>query len=99
MHPAPLSPSSAAQAPRSWGALVARLALRGAANPRLAADLLRTGWAFRRRGWWKQPPFLPMPDRTYLRWRMETAYADPDAIPPVEDVIRFARWRRTTVGV
>jgi hypothetical protein len=75
------------------------LAFRGAANPRLAADLLRTAWAFRRRGWRTTPPFLPIPDRTYLRWRMETAYADPDAIPPVEDVIRFARWRRTTIGV
>jgi len=99
MHPAPLPPSPPRQAPRSWGALVARLAVHGAANPRLAADLLRTAWAFRRRGWWKKPPFLPIPDRTYLRWRMETAYADPDAIPPVEDVIRFARWRRTTIGV
>ncbi|HSM17980.1 MAG TPA: hypothetical protein VK845_13420 [Gemmatimonadales bacterium] len=99
MHSAPLPPSPDAQAPRSWGALVARLAIRGAANPRLATDLLRTAWAFRRRGWWKTPPFLPIPDRTYLRWRMETAYADPDAIPPVEDVIRFARWRRTTIGV
>ena len=35
-----------------------------------------------------------MPDRTYLRWRMLTAYGDPDAVPPIEDVIRFARWRR-----
>ena len=44
-------------------------------------------------------PYLPLPDRTYLRWRMYTAYADEDAVPPVEDVVRFARWRRQTMGL
>lgn len=78
----------------SWPALVLRLALRGTLSPRLGLDLLRTGWAFRRHRWWCVAPFLPVPDRTYLRWRMETAYGDPDAIPPLEDVANFARWRR-----
>ncbi len=82
-----------------WIGLTTRLTLRALVNPRLAVDLLKTAWAFRRRGWLSQPPFIPLPDRTYLRWRMYTAYADPDAIPPAEDVIRFARWRRTTIGV
>lgn len=81
----------------SWGALTARLAVRALVNPRLAVDLLRTAWAFRRRRWWGLPPFLPLPDRSYLRWRMYTAYADEDAVPPIEDVIRFARWRRETM--
>jgi hypothetical protein len=84
---------------RSWLSLTGRLALRGVLNPRLAVDLLRTAWAFRRRRWWSQPPFLPLPDRTYLRWRMYTVYADENAVPPVDDVIRFARWRRETMGV
>jgi hypothetical protein len=66
-------------------------------SPRTAVDLLRTAWAFRRRDWWRQSPFLPLPDRTYLRWRMYTAYGMEDAVPPVEDVIRFARWRRETL--
>jgi hypothetical protein len=30
---------------------------------------------------------------------MYTAYADEGAVPPVEDVIRFARWRRETMGL
>lgn len=81
----------------SWSALTGKLAVRALVNPRLAVDLLRTAWAFRRRGWWRQPPFLPIPDRTYLRWRMYTAYASEDAVPPVEDVVRFARWRRETM--
>jgi hypothetical protein len=83
----------------SWGSLTGRLLLRGLLNPRLGIDLLRTAWAFRRRRWWAQPPFLPVPDRTYLRWRMHTAYADEDAVPPLDDVIRFARWRRETMGL
>ncbi len=83
----------------SWGSLTGRLVLRGLMNPRLGIDLLRTAWAFRSIRWWAQPPFLPVPDRTYLRWRMYTAYADEDAVPPLDDVIRFARWRRETMGL
>ncbi len=83
----------------TWTSLVLRLAGRAVVNPRLALDLLRTAWAFRRRTWWRQPPFLPLPDTTYLRWRMYTAYADENAVPPADDVVRFARWRRETMGL
>lgn len=79
---------------QSWAGLILALALRALVNPRLAIDLLRTGWAFRRREWWRKAPFVPIPDRAYLRWRMYTAYGDENAVPPVEDVVRFARWRR-----
>jgi hypothetical protein len=30
---------------------------------------------------------------------MYTAYADETAVPPVDDVVRFARWRRETMGL
>lgn len=79
---------------RAWGRLVLRLAARAALRPRLALALLATAWAFRRRGWARTPPFLPVPSREYLRWRMYTAYGDENAVPPAEDVIRFAQWRR-----
>jgi len=88
---------SASSRGRGWLRLTLGLGVRAALRPRLALDLLRTVWAFRRRRWWARPPFLPVPDREYLRWRMLTAYADPDAVPPVEDVIGFARWRRETM--
>jgi hypothetical protein len=78
----------------SWGSLTFRLAGQALLSPRLAVDLIRTAWAFRRRGWYARPPFLPLPDPTYLRWRMYTAYGDEAAVPPREDVVRFARWRR-----
>src|SRR5439155_553426 len=43
--------------------------------------------------------FLPLPPREYTHWRMLTAYDDEHAVPPVEDVINFARWRRETMHV
>jgi hypothetical protein len=85
--------------PASWSVLTLRLLGRGLLNPRLGFDLLKALWAFRRRRWWAKPPFLPVPDRRYLRWRMYTAYADEQAVPSVEDVVRFARWRRETMGL
>jgi hypothetical protein len=78
----------------SWTALTFRLLGRALVRPRLASDLIRTAWAFRRRRWWGRRPFLPLPDAAYLRWRMYTAYGEEAAVPPVEDVARFARWRR-----
>ncbi|HJU90809.1 MAG TPA: hypothetical protein VJ672_15575 [Gemmatimonadaceae bacterium] len=76
----------------SWARLTTALALRALANPALAVDLLRVAWRFRSRDWWRRPPFLPLPAREYVRWRMHTAYGDHDAVPPVDDVIRYARW-------
>lgn len=70
------------------------LAARAAVRPRLAFDLLSAAWSFRRRHWWRRAPFLPLPPAEYLRWRMYTAYGDERAVPPVDDVIRFAQWRR-----
>ncbi|HEY7685223.1 MAG TPA: hypothetical protein VH833_03845 [Gemmatimonadales bacterium] len=81
----------------SWTSLYARLALRATVRPRLAVDLARLAWSFRARDWYRRPPFLPLPPRGYMRWRMLTAYGDEDAVPPVEDVVRFARWRRETM--
>lgn len=80
-----------------WPALVTRLALRALVNPRLALDLLRLAWSFRARDWYRRAPFLPVPPADYLRWRMFTAYGDEHAVPPLEDVVRFARWRRETM--
>ena len=75
-----------------WLRLVLALAPRALARPPLAADLLRVAWRFRARGWWRRAPFLPLPPAEYVRWRMYTAYGDEEAVPPAEDVIRYARW-------
>ena len=84
-------------APAGWPGLAAHLTLRALVNPRLAVDLMRLAWSFRTRDWYRHPPFLPLPPRDYVRWRMFTAYGDEHAVPPLEDVVRFARWRRETM--
>jgi len=77
-----------------WTSLALSLTLRAVVNPRVALDLVTVAWAFRRRRWWATPPFLPLPPPEYIRWRMYTAYGDEHAVPPLRDVLRFARWRR-----
>lgn len=72
--------------------LVLALIPRALVSPRTARALLVVAWRFRRNRWYLRFPFLPLPARDYVRWRMYTAYGDYDAIPPVEDVIRYARW-------
>lgn len=76
----------------AWLSLIFALALRALVNPALAVDLLRVAWRFRHRHWMTRFPFLPLPAMTYVRWRMYTAYGEEDAVPPVDDVIAFARW-------
>lgn len=61
-------------------------------RPGMLSRVIAAAWAFRARGWYRRPPFLPVPSRTYLRWRMETAYGDPDAVPSNEELERFLRW-------
>ena len=85
--------------PASWPSLTIRLILRAAVRPRLALDLVRLTWSFRARDWYRRAPFLPLPPAEYVRWRMFTAYGDEYAVPPIDDVIRFARWRRETMGL
>ena len=75
-----------------WLRLSTSLVVRSLRHPATGVALLRVAWRFRRRGWWHRPPFLPLPDRTYLRWRMHTAYGEHDVVPPADDVIRYARW-------
>lgn len=73
-------------------ALALRLLPRALVSPTLAIALFKVFWRFRRVRWWARAPFLPIPARDYVRWRMYTAYGDHDAVPPVEDVVRYARW-------
>jgi hypothetical protein len=75
-----------------WGRFSLALAGRVLRAPSLIVDLLRVAWRFRDTEWYRRFPFLPLPSRAYVRWRMHTAYGDHDAVPPVDDVVRYARW-------
>jgi len=43
-------------------------------------------------GWWKQRPFLPVPDAEYLRFRAVTQYGDGDHRLTAEDVTAYLSW-------
>jgi hypothetical protein len=79
-----------------WPRLTLALIGRSLRHPTVAVSLIRVAWRFRRRDWHKRFPFVPLPAPEYVRWRMHTAYGRDDAIPPAEDVIRYARWATTT---
>ena len=76
----------------SWARLSLSLISRSLRNPAVGVALIRVGWRFRRRGWYARFPFLPVPATAYLKWRMNTAYGRDDAVPPPDDVVRYARW-------
>ena len=44
--------------------------------------------------WWARPPFLPLPARSYLRFRLVTQYGDPAHPLVADDVVRYLRWCR-----
>jgi hypothetical protein len=71
---------------RAAGAVLVRPALWGVA----VAQLVRLA----RPGWWRRRPFLPVPDPAYLRFRLKTAYGDPDREPAPADVVTYLHWCR-----
>ena len=46
-------------------------------------------------GWWRHRPFLPLPDREYLRFRLQTQYGDADHAPEPADLVTYLRWCRS----
>ena len=75
-----------------WPRVTLELLVRTLRRPSLAIDLVRVAWRFRARGWYRRFPFLPLPARDYVRWRMHTAFGDHDAVPTATDIERYARW-------
>jgi hypothetical protein len=46
-----------------------------------------------RPGWWRRPPFLPVPDAEFWRFRMETAFGKEwEGRPSTGDVIDYLAW-------
>lgn len=72
--------------------LIARLLVAAALRPGLAVRLAGAAWRFRRRRWYARPPFLPLPPREYLDWRIETAYGADSVELPAEPLRRYLEW-------
>jgi hypothetical protein len=63
-------------------------------RPGLWGTALRQVVQLAPRGWWRRWPFLPLPDRDYLAFRMQTAYGSAGASPTVSDVTSYLTWCR-----
>jgi hypothetical protein len=50
-----------------------------------------------RPGWWRRPPFLPLPDPDYVRFRLQTAYGSSGA-PNGDDLVAYLNWCRQFKG-
>ena len=48
--------------------------------------------------WWTRAPFVPFPDRAYVRFRVETAYGTRSS-PSASDVVRYLEWCRAAAAV
>ena len=73
----------------------ARAVLAVLPHPELWWTGLRQARVLAAPGWWRGPPFLPLPDPGYLRFRMETAYGgDGEQDPEAGDLVTYLRWCR-----
>lgn len=64
-------------------------------HPTLWPTGVRQAGRLARPGWWRRPPFLPLPASEYLRFRMETAYGGAgDQAPVPADLVTYLRWCR-----
>ena len=46
-------------------------------------------WKVKRKGWWYRFPFLPIPPKAWLLWRMETAWGIDSMNPQWSDFPSF----------
>ena len=65
-----------------------------AARPELWPTVVRQMRRLAAPGWWRRPPFLPLPSGAYFRFRLVTQYGDPSHRPEPGDVINYLAWCR-----
>ncbi|MEP6659957.1 MAG: hypothetical protein ABJD24_08580 [Acidimicrobiales bacterium] len=71
-----------------WAAAVGAVA----ARPRLWPTAFRQVRRLVPSRWWTRAPFMPVPDRDYLRFRLTTHYGDPRGHPSGHDVVSYLAW-------
>jgi len=45
-------------------------------------------------GWWRRPPFLPLPDPDYAAFRLQTMYGNAAHAAEPADVVTYLEWCR-----
>lgn len=71
-----------------WPATIAAVARR----PQLWRTALRQARRLAPARWWARWPHLPVPDRDWMAFRMETQYGDPRHRPVPADVVAWLEW-------
>ena len=71
-----------------------RMTLALSLRPSLWLMACRQAHSLAGRGWWRRPPFLPVPAPAYARFRALTQYGEPDRPPDVGDVVIWLIWAR-----
>ena len=66
-------------------------------RPRLWPTAVTQLFRLARPRWWRRPPFLPLPDRDYVRFRLQTAYG-PHGTPAADDLVAYLNWCREFNG-
>lgn len=72
-----------------------RAAAAVARHPSLWATALVQAARLAPRRWWRYWPPLPVPDRDYLRFRLQTQYGDAEHDPEPDDVVAYLEWCRS----
>lgn len=44
--------------------------------------------------WWTYPPFLPLPPKEYIDFRLTTMYGDSTVRPTLKELVKFLEWCR-----
>jgi hypothetical protein len=72
-----------------WASAVVLVLVRPSLWPTALAQAHRLA----RPRWWTRPPYLPLPDREYLRFRFETQYGGAGR-PVPRDLVAYLEWCR-----
>lgn len=64
------------------------------ARPRLWPAAFRLAAASASRGWWRRPPFLPVPDGDYVAFRQLTHTGATDGRASGDELVAYLEWCR-----
>src|SRR4051812_4724638 len=98
--PGPPGPASAARRRRrrapapGAGRVATGVAEAVARHPALWREAAHQAAALAPRGWWRRPPFAPLPDRAWLGFRLTTQYGDGGHRPEAADLVAWLAWAR-----